>query len=334
MTVLAQNYTPPEPTPFVLTPRSRILVVDDDFVNRKIWEEVLQGRYTLYFAEDGHKALEIYSKTHPHLVVLDRMMPGLHGDDVMRRIRALDPNGDTKIVMHSMLESTQDQLDGMHKGADLYIPKSTDIDVAVTQIQSLLNFQKNDQSTLLFKIARDQYRKGGFSGLHIAENLYRHAALLNEDIESEKINLNQVVQNIADEAKNALHNATISYVAPPEPNYVIANADMLAHSFYAVIRHCIMMSREAQNQITLTLEKTIGEVHLTIDDSLHKIDPSQWTNIFKFECSEGTIQIGLPIAWETAQRHFGDLSLSHHENGNRYLFRFPTPEKLQLLLKK
>jgi len=332
MTIHAFKETVQPAAPFILTPRSRILVVDDDFVNRKIWEEVLQGRYTLYFAENGKQALDIFKKHQPHLVVLDRMMPGMHGDEVLQKIRAMDPYDDTKIVMHSMLESTQDQLDGMHKGADLYIPKSTDIDIAVTQIQSLLKFQKNDQAALLFKIARDQYRKGGFAGFHIAENIYRHSALLHDDIETETLDLVPLTQAIIEEAQNALANAVITFTTPLKDAPIIGNKDMLSHSLYAVIRHSIMLSSTQAAHLDIALHQKEQAIELTLHDQASQLDPSQWNDLFRFECSEERIQIGLPIAWETAQRHYGRLTLSHGGIGNLYCFTFPTPEKLNALL--
>lgn len=305
----------------------RILVVDDDRVNRRIWEEVLEANSKLYFAKDGFEALSLYDQVQPTLVVLDRMMPGMHGDEVMAEIRKRDLNGITKIVMHSMLESSDEQLDGMRKGADLYIPKSTDIDVAVTQIQSLLKFQKTNLTTSLFKIAREQNRKQGFAAQFIAENIYRHSKLMYEDIRAQKVDIRRILRKAIEVIGIAFERTEIEFLDTGNDALIMGDEELLKHAFYIVLKRAVGAMNE-RGQIFVELNHQNEEVLVAIEDNGPQIPITEWRTIFHFECDENKIQVGLPIAWETAQRHLGELSVTEGKQGTRFIFRFPTLTKL------
>jgi CheY-like chemotaxis protein len=69
-----------------------LLVVDDEEFNRDMLSRRLQrAGYGVMVAADGHRALETIESQPPDLVLLDIMMPGLNGYDVLRRIRAPRP---------------------------------------------------------------------------------------------------------------------------------------------------------------------------------------------------------------------------------------------------
>ncbi|MDO8472634.1 MAG: response regulator transcription factor [Dehalococcoidia bacterium] len=99
----------------------RILVVDDD---AKIVELV-----KLYLARDGHKvitalegneALRIARESHPDLIVLDLLLPGINGFEVCRALRA---ESDVPIIMLTARTTEQDKLEGLDLGADDYMTK-------------------------------------------------------------------------------------------------------------------------------------------------------------------------------------------------------------------
>jgi CheY-like chemotaxis protein len=57
--------------------KSKILIVDDNEINREICEEILCDDYQLAVAQDGESALEVARGFEPDLVLLDVMMPGI-----------------------------------------------------------------------------------------------------------------------------------------------------------------------------------------------------------------------------------------------------------------
>lgn len=101
-----------------------ILVVDDepgiiDIVSTNLSAE----GFTIISAENGEKGLELAHKHHPDLVVLDIMMPGIDGWEVLRRLEN-DPDtaGTPVILLTARIEDT-DMLQGLERGAVEYITK-------------------------------------------------------------------------------------------------------------------------------------------------------------------------------------------------------------------
>jgi two-component system KDP operon response regulator KdpE len=99
----------------------RVLVVDDELTMREFLEMGLgyEG-FEVRTAADGAVGLEIARAWAPDLVILDRMLPGLDGLEVCRRLRAA---GDTGVLMLSALGEVDDRIDGFDAGADDYLPK-------------------------------------------------------------------------------------------------------------------------------------------------------------------------------------------------------------------
>lgn len=79
-----------------------ILVIDDDPTVRRMLEVTLRGcGYGVQLAEDGPHGIELFSREREHisLVLLDCEMPGMNGDQVFDRLRAIDP--EVKVVVSS-----------------------------------------------------------------------------------------------------------------------------------------------------------------------------------------------------------------------------------------
>ena len=103
--------------------RRKILVVDDEFVNREVLRAILEGSYDLVFAEDGQQALDMM---HAHartlsLVLLDIMMPVMSGMEVLRQAKA-----DPTIAQIPIIVITSDQdaeVESLSIGAIDFIPK-------------------------------------------------------------------------------------------------------------------------------------------------------------------------------------------------------------------
>ena len=90
---------------------------------------------------DGLAAIEALREDPPDLVVLDRMLPGLDGMEVCRRIRAADAALDrdpTPILMLTALGSVSDRVSGLEAGADDYLPKPFAVAELVARVRALL----------------------------------------------------------------------------------------------------------------------------------------------------------------------------------------------------
>ncbi|MBA2767526.1 MAG: response regulator transcription factor [Sporichthyaceae bacterium] len=101
--------------------RPRILVAEDDPTISEVVERYLKhDGYDVECVSDGPTALHRALVTHPDLVVLDIMLPGLDGLEVCRRLRA---STSTPVILLTALGSEGDRIAGLEHGADDYITK-------------------------------------------------------------------------------------------------------------------------------------------------------------------------------------------------------------------
>ena len=99
----------------------RVLVVEDDPTVREVTCEYLrEAGFIVDEAADGIAALRRAEATPPDLIVLDRMLPGVSGVEVCRRIRR---TSDTPVIMLTALGSVEERIEGLEAGADDYLPK-------------------------------------------------------------------------------------------------------------------------------------------------------------------------------------------------------------------
>ena len=86
-------------------------------------------------AFDGHDALERLAVTAYDVVVLDRDIPGVHGDDVCRALLA--QGSSSRVLMLTAAGSVEDRVDGLDIGADDYLPKPCDFTELVARVRAL-----------------------------------------------------------------------------------------------------------------------------------------------------------------------------------------------------
>lgn len=87
----------------------KIMVVDDSAMSRRALKRVLEGSgYEVIEAEDGMSALEKYHLEHPDLVMLDMLMKGMYGLDVLSKLREMDINVRVVIVTADIQHSTRE----------------------------------------------------------------------------------------------------------------------------------------------------------------------------------------------------------------------------------
>lgn len=115
----------------------RILVADDEAPTRDLLRLYLgRAGFVVEEAADGHGALRLATERDYRLLILDRMMPGLDGLEVCRRLRA--GGSRVPVLMLTALGEVQDRLDGLSGGADDYLPKPYDPREVVARVMAIL----------------------------------------------------------------------------------------------------------------------------------------------------------------------------------------------------
>ena len=133
--VLASAVTPPNRA----QTRRRILIVDDerDIVDLVRYNLNKNG-YEALVATDGAQALEIARKEMPDLIVLDLMLPGLHGTEVARKLKADSRTAGIPIVMLTAKGEETDVVVGLTLGADDYVTKPFSIKILLARLATVL----------------------------------------------------------------------------------------------------------------------------------------------------------------------------------------------------
>jgi DNA-binding response OmpR family regulator len=104
--------------------QSLVIVADDDALLRSLVEFKLKARgYRVMSAADGDAALRLIQEQKPDLVVLDSMMPGADGFEVLRRMKSELGLTSTPVVMLSARKQESDIVGALHLGASDYVVK-------------------------------------------------------------------------------------------------------------------------------------------------------------------------------------------------------------------
>ncbi len=101
-----------------------ILVIDDEREIRELLRYNLEKQgYRVLVAKDGEEGLSRIFATHPDLVLLDLLLPGLNGLEVLREVRSEPSTRETPVLLLTARGAEMDKLLGFERGADDYITK-------------------------------------------------------------------------------------------------------------------------------------------------------------------------------------------------------------------
>ena len=104
---------------------ANVLIVDDDVDGCRPLARLLQVvGHRPFFVHDGRAALSLLDKLRPDMILLDVMMPGLNGIDVLKTIRAHPMHKDLPVVVFSALGDAETKDAALKNGAQEYLIKS------------------------------------------------------------------------------------------------------------------------------------------------------------------------------------------------------------------
>ncbi len=125
----------------------KILLVDDEPDILEIVEYNLSAEgYQVYTAENGVEAIKKAKKHHPHLIILDVMMPEMDGIEACEKMRGIPDLSDTIITFLTARGEDYSQVAGFEAGADDYITKPIKPKVLVSKVKALLRRFKETSS--------------------------------------------------------------------------------------------------------------------------------------------------------------------------------------------
>ena len=125
--------------------KESILVVEDEKKILRLLELELEYEgYKVAKAENGLDALEAYRSKSWDLILLDVMLPGISGIELLRRIRTNDQQ--TPVILLTAKSSVEDKVSGLDLGANDYITKPFQIEELLARIRATLRTRSNGQN--------------------------------------------------------------------------------------------------------------------------------------------------------------------------------------------
>ncbi len=116
-----------------------VLVVDDNEVNRELYARYLELEgYRVLEASDGTDALDLIDGDKVDLVLLDVMMPGLDGFEVLEQVRKSHSPEELPVIMATAKDQSEDVVKAFDLGANDYVTKPLDLRVVAVRVQSQL----------------------------------------------------------------------------------------------------------------------------------------------------------------------------------------------------
>jgi DNA-binding response OmpR family regulator len=121
--------------------RNKILLVEDDEDIRALTALFLEKKgYEVEGAGKGQDAIEKVKKTNYELILLDVMLPGMHGFDVCKKMREMT---ESPIIFLSSKRASEDKIAGLNAGGDDYVTKPYDLDELDARIKANLRRGKS-----------------------------------------------------------------------------------------------------------------------------------------------------------------------------------------------
>ncbi len=149
--------------------KRRILVADDEFINREILGQMLGGDYEVLFACNGDEALELMrqNKDTISLVLLDILMPGMSGLQVLEAAKGDESLSRIPIIVVTAEKETE--IESLKLGASDFIPKPYP-DIGVIQARVLRSIELSEDRDIIQSTERDD-----LTGLYNREYFFRYA---------------------------------------------------------------------------------------------------------------------------------------------------------------
>ena len=126
----------------------RILVIDDDPTVTSVLRRGLAFEgFTVDTAESGSRGLAVARDHAPDLVILDLMLPGIDGFEVLKRLRSADEA--LPVLMLTARDGPADQVKGLEEGADDYVVKPFTFAVLAARVKALLRRKDAERPEVL-----------------------------------------------------------------------------------------------------------------------------------------------------------------------------------------
>ncbi len=209
--------------------KGKVLIVEDDKSYAEILKRVIiKNGYEINLAHDGKEGLELSTEWKPDVIIVDWMMPGMSGIELISKLREHPELKFSYIIMLTARVETEDKIAGLEAGADDFITKPVDFGELIARIRVGFRMKKLQteiaelqHESALLEMARTLGHEinNPLNIIYLALELINRAFKEdNPDREKIKENLNRIYQ--ASERIKEIVNKLISLRKPTFKEYV------------------------------------------------------------------------------------------------------------------
>jgi putative two-component system response regulator len=168
-----------------MTPRARVLIVEDDAVNARLMTRLLiSDGYSVEVAADGESALETIARARPDVVLLDVQLPGVDGFVVCQSIKQNPATRLLPVVLVTGMGAREHRLAGIRAGADEFLTKPFDIEELQARVASLVRLKRytdelDSAESVILSLALTVEARDAYTVGH-CQRLARYATSLGE----------------------------------------------------------------------------------------------------------------------------------------------------------
>ncbi|MCG6145413.1 HD domain-containing phosphohydrolase [Leptospira bandrabouensis] len=152
--------------------KPKVLVVDDEPANLQILNDILQNDYTLFFAKDGEKGIELAISQLPDIILLDVMMPKMTGHEVCKILKSNEKTKFIPVIFVTALTEVGDEEKGFQLGAVDYIIKPVSPPIVKVRVKNHLslvdvNEVKATRLQIVQRLGMASEYKDNETGMHV-----------------------------------------------------------------------------------------------------------------------------------------------------------------------
>ncbi|MCX7812952.1 MAG: response regulator transcription factor [Pseudothermotoga sp.] len=188
--------------------------MEDDQKISRLLQILFEGHgYEVKIAKDGEEGWQLFQLFDPAVVVLDLMLPGMDGFEVLEKIRSVDE--EVGVVVLTARSEVENRIRGLKKGADDYVPKPFHLDELLARVESVARRVRKKETfrigsvTFVPKMRKLYFEDGSETSLSD-----REAAILEMLCEhrGEVVSREQILEKVWGDSENISRNVVDVYV--------------------------------------------------------------------------------------------------------------------------
>jgi PleD family two-component response regulator len=166
-----------------MTEQMRVLIVDDEKMNRDLLVALLKPLYRVMVAKSGEQALKAASRVmgKPDIILLDIMMPDMDGYEVCRRLKANEESMNIPVIFVTAMGEVEDESKGFSLGAVDYIIKPVSLPIVQARVNTHLRLKHKtdllERMAFLDGLTEIPNRRAFDTALHKEWNRAKRAAI-------------------------------------------------------------------------------------------------------------------------------------------------------------